>query len=312
MARALVTGARGFVGAHALAPLRERGFEVHAVTRGVPPADGPDAVRWHRADLSDPSAARELVRAVAPSHLLHLAWYVEHGAFWASPENERWREASLALLDAFDGERVVGAGTCAEYDWSQIAGPLDERASPTGPATPYGVAKDALRAQAARLLAARATGFAWGRLFFLHGPGEHPYRLVPAVARALLRGEPARTTAGTQVRDFLHTPDAGRAFAALLASDVDGPVNVASGEAVSIAEVVRWIGEAAGHPELVELGALPTRPGEPHELVARVARLRDEVGFTPALRPRAAIEASVSWWADRLRADARASPPGAA
>ena len=302
MARVLVTGARGFVGRHAAHELVARGFEVHAVSaHPVAPAAG--EVRWHQTDLTDAGAARGLLRRVRPTHLLHLAWYVEHGAFWTSPENDRWLAASRALFDAFEGERVVAAGSCAEYDWANPAPTLDERSSPLGPATPYGRAKDALRRTAAERLPARGVSFAWGRLFFLHGPDEHPDRLVPSVARALLAGEPARCTDGRQIRDFLHASDAGAGFAALLASGaVDGPVNIASGEAVSVATLVGWIGEALGRSELIELGALPSRPAEPARLVANVTRLEAEVGFRPALDPRAAVERSVEWWAARAAA----------
>lgn len=306
---ALLTGARGLVGRHAIDALAERGFEVHAVSRGAVSGDGVEGVHWHRADLTDAGAARALLRRVRPTHLLHLAWFVEHGEFWTSPENERWRAASLALLDAFEGERVVGAGTCAEYDWGG-AGALDELGSVVRPASPYAIAKDALRREASELLAPRGASFAWGRIFFLHGPGEHPDRLVPSVARALLAGEPARCTEGRQVRDYLYAGDAGRAFVALLDSDVAGPVNVASGVGVPIAELVGWIGAALGRPELIELGALPTRPGEPDAIVARVARLHDEVGFTPAFSPREAIEQTVAWWA--RQGAARASLPDGA
>ncbi len=305
---ALLTGARGLVGRHAIAALVERGFAVHAVSR-VALGDAHDPVRWHRTDLTDAPAARTLVRRVRPTHLLHLAWFVEHGEFWTSPENERWRAASLAMLDAFDGQRVVCAGTCAEYDWSQ-GGTLDETRSAIAPSTPYAIAKDALRREARELLQARGASFAWGRIFFIHGPGEHPDRLVPSVARALLAGQPARCTDGRQVRDFLHSSDAARAFVALLDCDVEGSVNIASGVGVSVAQLAGWIGEAVGRPELIELGALPSRTGEPAELVARVTRLRDEVGFRPSLSPREAVEQTVSWWA--RQGAARASLPDGA
>ena len=305
---ALLTGARGLIGRHAIGALLECGFAVHAVSRG-PGGNGHDgAVIWHRADLTDASAARDLLARVRPTHLLHLAWYVEHGAFWVSPENDVWRRASLAILDAFEGERVVCAGTCAEYDWSSPGGTFDELASPLGPTTPYGVAKDSLRREAQSRCAARGVSFAWGRIFFLHGPGEHPERLVPSVTLALLAGRAARCTDGRQVRDFMHASDVARGFAALLASDVDGPVNVASGEGVAVAQLVVWIGEALDRPELIELGALPNRPGEPERIVARIERLRDEVRFNPAFTAREAIEQTVRWW--ERREGARESPPG--
>ena len=96
--RVIVTGATGFIGRGALAPLLARGLEVHAVTSRMLLPDEPAGVHWHHADLLAPPAARELMAEIAPSHLLHLAWYAEPGAFWNSPENLHWVEASLRLL----------------------------------------------------------------------------------------------------------------------------------------------------------------------------------------------------------------------
>src|SRR6185312_12912218 len=169
----------------ALGPLAARGYEVH----GVASRD---------ADLLDPEAVTRLVRDVRPTHLLHLAWYAVPGAFWESPENARWLEASTRLLEAFavsGGTRAVVAGTCAEYDWSGD-GALSEASTPLSPRTAYGEAKNALRAAAERL----SVSLGWGRVFFLYGPHEDPRRLVASVARSLVAGEPARTTHGRQVR----------------------------------------------------------------------------------------------------------------
>lgn len=281
MSRILVTGATGFIGSHAVEPLRQAGHEVYAIGS-------------RDCDLLDPAAAPRLLNELRPELLLHFAWYAEPGAFWSSEENVRWVEASLRLLRAFaaaGGRRAVIAGTCAEYDWSHPR--LSERDTPLAPSTLYGECKHALHRIAECW---GGLSVAWGRVFFLYGPGEHPARLVSSVASALARGEPAPCSSGEQVRDFLHVADVGRAFAALTASAVEGPVNVGSGERVSVREVVTRLGELAGRPELVELGALPERPDEPPELVADVGRLRDEVGFRPSLTLEEGLRGTLDWW----------------
>jgi nucleoside-diphosphate-sugar epimerase len=285
MSRVLVTGATGLIGRRVLAPLVTAGHEVHAVARHAGVAQ---EVQWHQADLL---ASSDVIRDVDPEVLLHLAWYAEHGAFWTAPSNVEWVESSLAMLRAFAGRRVVIAGTCAEYDWTTGEELLREDRSPLRPATLYGAAKHALH-----IVSSHMDGFelAWGRVFFLYGPDEAPGRLFAAVARSVLAGEPARTTAGTQIRDFLHAADVAAAFAALVDSAVTGPVNIASGEPVALRDVVQMIGEAAGRSELIELGALPQRPGEPERLVADVARLRDEVGFAPSYSLREGVERAVA------------------
>lgn len=140
---------------------------------------------------------------------------------------------------------------------------------------------------------------AWPRLFFLYGPREHPARLVPSVTNALLAGQPAECTAGTQQRDFLHVEDAAAALVQLVLSDVTGPVNIGSGEAVSVKTVVETIADIVGRPDLLRLGAKPMPPNEPPLLVADVRRLRNEVKWAPRIGLRQGLEDTVVWWRRR-------------
>lgn len=334
MSRVLVTGAGGFIGRYALRPLLAAGFEVHGVTSrqlldGIPATAGAsdDAlheiapeVRWHRADLIAAESAVVLIREVRPSHLLHLAWCTQPASYRTTLENLDWVQASLRLMRAFgelEGRRAVFAGTCAEYAWKRhthcvesahpAAGDHAEETSATSatcrppptrtcPATLYGAAKHALHVVAERWAAQVGVELAWGRVFYSYGPYEHPIRLVSGVARALLRGEEALCTHGRQMCDYLYSPDMAGALAALLASEVTGPVNMASGMPVRVADVVAAIAAAAGRPELVRLGALPQRPGEPDQLTADVGRLRDEVGWSPTVDLHEGAARTVDWW----------------
>ncbi|HEX8691513.1 MAG TPA: NAD(P)-dependent oxidoreductase, partial [Longimicrobium sp.] len=271
-----------------------------AAARRAPAAPAAD-VRWHAADLLLPGEPERLVARVRPERLLHLAWSVEPGAFWRAPENLDWVGASLALARAFaerGGRRAVFAGTCAEYEWS--GGRCRERETPLVPATLYGAAKKAVHEVVEVYAREAGVSAAWGRIFLLYGPHEPPGRLVSSVARALLLGEPAPCSRGGQLRDFLHVADVAGAFAALLESGVEGPVNVASGEAVPVGEVVARLAEAAGRPELVRWGELPERPGDPALLAADVARLRGEVGWAPRYTLARGLEETVAWWRSEL------------
>ena len=279
MKRVLVTGASGFIGRHALGALAARGYEVHAVARR-PSAES--AAQWHAVDLLDAHAAATLLARLRPTHLLHFAWYAEHGKFWTAPENFAWVDASQHLLQAFvanGGRRFVGVGSCAEYDWN--AGHCSEAATALVPATLYGTCKDLFRRYLEAYAQHRGIEAGWGRVFHLFGAGEHPARLAASVIAALRRGEPAACTAGEQLRDFMHVADVAAAFAALLDSPATGAVNMASGDPVTIRTFVTQIAELMDRRELLRLGALPTRAGDPPVLTADTVRLNTEVGWRP-------------------------------
>lgn len=298
MSRVLLTGAGGFVGRHTLPALVGAGHEVHAVARR--PRPDASGATWHEADLL---AGAQVVRDVRPEVLLHLAWYAEPGKFWTSAQNAGWRDASLALLQTFvaaGGKRAVLTGSCAEYEWSRTV--YGENA-PCRPTTPYGEAKHELQLAASALAEQAGISLAWARLFFLYGPGEDPRRFVPAIARALLVGETAAMTAGAQVRDFTHIADVGAALTALADSAVTGPVNVASGEGVTLRALAGKIAAAARGGGQLDIGGLPDRPDEPASLVADVCRLRDEVGFTPKITLEEGVERTVEWWRQRLASE---------
>ena len=299
MTRVLVTGASGYIGRQTLAPLARLGFEVHGLARH--PLDEP-ACTWHALDLFDTAALAAALAAIRPTHLLHLAWTTEHGKFWTDPANEAWRAATLDLVDRFTaagGQRCVIAGSCTEYDWSG-PGPLSEARTPLRPATPYGQAKAATFCAVEARAAAAGLAYAHARLFFSYGPFEQPQRLVPLIIRALLKGEPARLTAGTQVRDFLDVRDLGRCLALLLASGVEGAVNVASGEGVSVAPIAGLLGDMIGRPELIQLGAVPPPRQEPPAIVADISRLVTEVGAKPEFTLEQGLSDAVDWWRERL------------
>jgi nucleoside-diphosphate-sugar epimerase len=197
------------------------------------------------------------------------------------------------------GRRVVVTGTCFEYEWTK---PTLDEASPIGPSTLYGVAKDLLHQGLAAYSSRGGPDLAWARLFFLYGPGENDRRLAGAVTSSLLEGRRVETSEGTQRRDYMYVADAGRALAELILSTVVGPVNVARGEAIAVRTLIEEIARSIGHADLVDYGARPSPPDEAPVVEADVGRLIDEVGFVDFTDLGDGVAATVDWWRGRLGA----------
>jgi len=301
MNRVLVTGARGFIGRNCLSSMAERGYEVHGVSSQLV-TDGRRGMTWHRTDLFDWTAVDKLMARVKPTHLLHLAWITEPGQFWTDPENEDWIDASLHLVEQFHaegGKRCVVSGSCAEYDWNHSH--CQEQSTPLNPATLYGRSKHALHEQLDELARQSDLSVGWARLFFLYGPHAPPQKFPTSVISELLRGEPAICSQGDQQRDFLHVADAADALAALLDSPIEGAVNVASGEATRLSDMIQIIGQQTGRADLVRLVALETPTDEPPVLTADVGRLKGELNWSPKFDLQAGLQSTVGWWMENAR-----------
>jgi nucleoside-diphosphate-sugar epimerase len=276
--RILITGASGFIGQQVVLALRGSGYEIHTIHNS---ARQMSDSRNHTLDLMDRPQVSRLMEKLQPTHLMHLAWYAEHGKFWTSPLNLDWVSASLHLFQSFvnnGGQRAVFAGSCAEYDWSHS--PLNEESSPSNPGTLYGVCKNSLRQVLEKFAAQSNVSVAWGRIFFLYGHGEHPNRLIPSILQPLLNDKPAAVRSGAHIRNLMHVEDVAGAFAAILNSSVKGIVNVAGDEAMTLGDVARLIGELTGKSHLLQIEQAEGTRDNPIMLTADTAKLHS-IGFTP-------------------------------
>jgi nucleoside-diphosphate-sugar epimerase len=277
--RVLLTGASGFIGRYVLDALQCHGIDVVTASRVRPKG----SVAFVEADLLNLTDFDALVQHVHATHLIHLAWYVEHGKYWSSPLNLRWAEATTRLVEAFcaaGGQRVVISGTCAEYDWSH--GYCREDTTPVNSATLYGTVKDATRRLVMAVCDRHQVSYAWGRIFLPFGHGEPASRLVPSLID-VFRGQ--REPFGLNVlayRDFLHVSDVAEGFIRLLKTMDSGTFNVSSGEPRRLIEVVTTLASLLGVDPDPVLALKVERLDDPPLLVGENIKLK-MLGWRPEL-----------------------------
>jgi dTDP-6-deoxy-L-talose 4-dehydrogenase (NAD+) len=260
-----VTGARGFIGRHVLADLVRRGVEVIATERPGVARERPAAanVRWIALDIADPPLD-PFAALGNPDVLLHLAWDgLSNFRALHHVEMELPRQYAFLSGAVRSGlPALVAIGTCLEY--GRQSGPLAASLE-TRPDNPYGFAKDALRKQLQFLQSAQPYKLTWARLFYMYGDGQPATSLIPMLEAAVAAGHRHfPMSGGEQLRDYLPVSEVARRLVDLAVNAGNpGPVNVCSGQPVSVRHLVETLIAQNGWKIQPQYGALPYPDYEP-------------------------------------------------
>jgi UDP-glucose 4-epimerase len=293
--RVAVLGASGFVGRWVARALAGGGARVTLVVRDRR-RSAPIFCRLGIAgdveerDLSDPSAVRELFRAMRPAVTFNLAGYgvdrSEQDEGTAGVINGRlveWIADALATWRDGDwpGPVLVHTGSGAEY--GPVAGAGLDPSEPR-PTTMYGRTKLAGTRTLAECAARRGLPSVTARLFTVYGPGEHPGRLLPSLLAAARAGAPAPLSQGLQRRDFTYVEDVAEGLLRLGAAPCrpGEALNLATGRLCSVREFAEQAADSLGMPRAqLRFGALPLRDDEVIYPEVPIARLRELTGWSP-------------------------------
>jgi len=77
-------------------------------------------------------------------------------------------------------------------------------------------------------------------------------------------------------------------------------VNIGSGCAIALKDIIFQIAQKLGRQDLVQLGAIPAPANEPPLLVADVNRLQTEVRWSPKYDLSEGLDNTIVWWQKEL------------
>jgi dolichol-phosphate mannosyltransferase len=309
MRRVLLTGGTGFVGANLARRLLAEGDEVHLLVRpghaGWRIADVHADVRLHEHELADAAAVEAVVRATRPQEVFHLA---AHGAYPTQRDvHEMVRTNVTGTVNLLRAALAVGVeafvhtGSSSEYGFKDHAPAETEWLEPN---SAYAVTKAAATHFCRWLGQAERAPVRTLRLYSIYGPWEEPTRLMPALALCGLEGTFPPLAGPEIARDYVHVDDAVEAclLAARRPGQEAGAVyNLGSGVQTRLADVVEVARRVLGIAATPQWGSMPARSWDTAVWVADPRRIRDVLGWRPALDVAAGFARFVDWF--RARAD---------
>lgn len=273
--KVLVTGATGLIGKELAKPLLEAGFDVYAIT--IDENNPNNGIHWIKGNLFDENSIKLIMEEVKPEYLLNMAWCTT-GDYLKSDLNYKFLTAGINLLKYFKdngGKRVVFAGTCFEYKFKEE--PLKETDELEVEKTVYTFCKYKLHEIAEYFCKQNNISFGYGRIFYVYGKNEDKTRLTGMIIDKLSKNEEVVIKSGSLIKDYMYSKDIANAFVALLNSDVEGSVNICTGNPISIKDFALEIGKQMGKENLIIFQDEPSN--QPSVIVGDNTRLTEDVGY---------------------------------
>ena len=281
MTKALVTGARGFVGRHLVRKLENSDTEVFRLTSS---ADCISSDGWISADIRDAEAIQSHITALKPDEIYHLAAI-------SKPTGDDYREyfdtnlyGTLNVLNAARQCNCSVIVVGSAYAYGNYADRIDESFS-LNPLNVYGASKaasDILAGTYSQDIKVVRT-----RPFNHTGAGQDNAYLVPGIIERMLstQGTDKKICIGdvTPVRDFLDVRDVSAAYVKLMRETHESDVyNICSGNGLSVEQIYGSVKDQLGLFELqYETVESLLRPADIQNLVGNPGKLMKDTSWEP-------------------------------
>lgn len=302
--RVLMTGGTGMIGAALTRRLLAEGDEVTLLVRPssnrLRLLDLEASVRWAAGDIRDAASVQSAVQSARPEVVYHLASTpFNPPTISAQTHLDTIVTGTLNLLEALKSSpeiRLVTAGSAAEY--GNGSGLREQQL--LRPATVLGAAKASaglLTQTYASLYRQRTVHL---RIFTPYGSWERPGRLIPHTILSALDRRDIQLTSGEQQRDYFYIDDLVEALR-LAAERPLAPgtvLNICSGSAVRVREIVERVLTLMGRPVRAILGALPTRSDEIRECSGDNSAARAQLEWEPRTNLEDGLQRTIAWFTE--------------
>ena len=302
--RVLITGAEGFIGSHLVRRLLKEGALVHALVKKGSSLwriqDFLDRLIVLEADITDCDLLQSSIPRFKPQIVFHLAALVDVSRSWEliAPLVQTNIVGTINLLSVVKEsplDAFIHTSTSEEY--GDAPSPIEEtrRESPISPYSFSKLASTHFCQMAARTFDLPVTVV---RLFPVYGPFQDSSMFIPSAIRDLLLKKEFKMSPGEQIREFTYVDDVVEAYLGV-ASCPEGRrelLNIGSGVAYKVKNVIEIIRRLIGGDTTVEVGALPIRKGEGSEIFCDNRRICELTGWSPTVSLEEGLRLTVEWY----------------
>jgi CDP-glucose 4,6-dehydratase len=316
----LVTGGRGFVGGWLCNALLERGDRVISFDRR-PTSERPAVIEMLgvdaevvqvTGDLRDPDAVGGALDEHHVECVFHLGAEPIVGTVAGLPargfdSNVRGTWTVLEACRDRRGIRVVVASSDKAYGAHDELPYREDFA--LRPTAPYEASKAAADVIARSYWPSYGLPVAITRFANIYGGGDLNFsRLIPEAVSAAIAGRaPVLRSDGSPERDFLYVEDAAAAYLAI-AGALDRPevrgeaFNAGGGRPYAVGDVVAMIARLSGSGVEPEIRGAGNPAGEIDRQYVDPSKLRDLIGFEPAVGLEEGLERTIAWYREHPEA----------
>lgn len=302
----VVTGGLGYIGSRIAQRLVVNQHQVtlldNSATSVVNAVVGTDLIQ---VNLQDESAVNALDLAPADG-FLHLAGPSSGPASAKDPVGTistgcQVTYNSLQLAARLGVKRMLNASSMTVYgNVTPNQNPVKEDL-PCLPISPYAVGKFANERLVEIFCRERGISYNHLRMFNIYGEGQDLTRMdqgLVSIFVAMLMKGPNIVSRGPldRYRDVVHIDDVVSAWILCATQNgADGPLNLGSGDSITIKEMVDVIAGEIGNSEQVEVEVADGTPGDIFGIEADITALKLATGFSPAFSPSQGIRQFTRW-----------------
>ena len=298
----LIVGGTGFIGRSVAKNAIKRGFQVSIISKN----NCPKSKQLKNADYItvDITNKNDLLLALKDKlfcYVLNLSGYINH-SIYSDSGSEVFKahfngmKNLVTYIDKTNLKGFIQIGSSDEYG-SNIA-PQNENQREL-PISPYSCAKVASTHFLQMLYRTEKFPVVILRLFLVYGPQQGNERFIPQIIKGCLNDDKFPVSHGAQLRDFCYIDDIVEAiFLSMKNEHCFGEViNIASGEAICIKEVVKTIQKLIGFGD-PQFGQIPYRVEENIELYADISKANKLLNWSPKITLQDGLEETIKFETD--------------